>query len=261
MDISKKIYDFFKDDIELSGAGSITSSLISDLTTIPGSTSFYSLQKNKNYLWAPEDLNISLSAVQNDVPSAYYKTNLFLIIPESGNVSFDSSISVLGKKGLVNGLINKIEFEWFGDSIKATVAGGDLLTNFKDSVNVTKEIVDRIETTVQFIDIVPPTSSLITHNYSYTVIAKDENEDIVAEACGNYWTSEYTYNSSTAYTNGSYSIVKLPGETWPYGYTIVKGCLSDDSGEGLTITNVVDSNGSSSLLGSNYSYLTTISVY
>jgi len=63
MNISKLIYDFYKDDIELSGAGSITSSLMCELMTIPAASSSYTVQFDKNYFWAPEDLNLSLSAV------------------------------------------------------------------------------------------------------------------------------------------------------------------------------------------------------
>ena len=65
MNISKLIHDFFKNEVDLSGAGAMTSSLISEITTIQSSASSFTIQADKNYSWSPSNSTISLSAEEN----------------------------------------------------------------------------------------------------------------------------------------------------------------------------------------------------
>ena len=190
----------------------------------------------------------------------HHKSNVFIVLPISGNMSFASNISTFGEKKLVNGIINKIRFEWFGTNVKASVIASDILLDSIEMPEIIRTTEQKIDYTMEFIDVYPELSSITNIPRTYTVIAKDDNQDIVAEACGNYWISEYSYNSSTAYTNGTYSIVNIPGEDYPYGYSIVKGYLTDDD-TGVDITDCLDTTGSrtspTSNAFSNYSTITS----
>ncbi len=94
-----------------------------------------------------------------------------------------------------------------------------------------------------------PVGAAYEELYKYTVIAKNSSDQLVSKACGNYWPSDFTYNSLSAYTNGTYSLVKTSD-----GYSIVEGKPTDNNGTGLNISNTIDYNNLTDVIPSSNEY-------
>ncbi len=100
MNISKLIHDFFKNEVDLSGAGAMTSSLISEIVTIPASSSSYTIESGKNYKWSPESLNASISVGLST--GIYRHSNLLVTVPENGSISFANNINLIRRYNFRN---------------------------------------------------------------------------------------------------------------------------------------------------------------